>query len=100
MEVDSDLEEPVVKRMNIPTERHNPRSRTMMADRVEIGHQLGKRIDDGYGVGNSNIHERLGGSNELNNHNHCYLEYLKNNIFIQFSINISTAINKCSTADW
>ena len=64
MEVESDIEdEPLVKRMNIPSEKHDPRSRTMMADRVEIGHQLGKRIDDGYNVGNVNIHERLG---ELN----------------------------------
>lgn len=61
MEVDSDADgEPLVKRMNIPSEKHDPRSRTMMADRVEIGHQLGKRIDDGHGVGNVNIHERLG----------------------------------------
>ena len=58
MEIDSDLEDqPVVKRKNIPDAKHNPRSRTMMADRVEVGHQLGKRIDDGYG---GNIRERLG----------------------------------------
>jgi len=62
MEVDED--EPTIKRMNIQTDTFDPRSRTMMADRVEIGQQFGKRIDDGYGTGASAVRDRLGLRND------------------------------------